>query len=419
VKHSDQPIRLGILGTRRGLAYAEAASVLPNVRLEALCGRNPQRLEFVGGLYPGVKLFTSYDEMLDDKEIDAVVVAHYADEHAPAACQALKAGKHVLSEVLAFGTIAEGVELARVAESAGKVYMLDENLCYLPCVQEMRRLYEAGELGELVYAEGEYVHFARDVLHQLVDLDIPHHWRLWLPPTYYVTHSLGPILRITGLRPVAVQAATGLLGMNREGELPIEAPSMIVVRLENGALVKSLHGGPYPREPWQPWYLIGGSKGCIENNRWPDPNEVTVYLDVERTARRYMTRHPQFQEEAAKTQHWGSDLISLYQFVKAIQTGSKPDIDIGLGLDMTLCGNLAWRSILQGGGWVEVPDLRREEVRKQWENDRYSSKPGTPEPYLLPNNSASRATMLPAPAVIESIRRRQADEPYYKAMYRD
>jgi predicted dehydrogenase len=333
--------------------------------------------------------------------------------------QALEAGKHVLSEVPAFVTIAEGVQLARAVEASGLVYMFGENFCYLALVQEMRRLYEAGELGELRYAEGEYVHFSRDVRHMLVDLDVPHHWRLWIPPTFYVTHSIGPVLRITGLRPVAVQAATGLLGMDREGELPTQTPAMELVRLENGALVKSLHGGPYPREPWQPWFLIGGSKGCIESNRWPDPNEVTVYLDKDQEIHRYAARFPRWEQQAARTQHWGADLFVVHEFARAIRTGSRPDIDVYMGLDMTLVGNLGWRSVLQGGGWIDIPDLRDEAVRKKWENDQYSCRPGTPEPYLLPNHATLGRTALPDEESLAGIRQRQDEEPYYQAMYKD
>lgn len=376
-------------------------------------------MQIIGDLYPEARLFTSYEEMLAAEEIDAVVVANYADAHVESACQALRAGKHVLSEVPACVTIAEGVELARTVEASGKVYMLGENFCYLACVQEMRRLYQAGELGELCYAEGEYVHFARDVAHLLIDLNIPHHWRLWMPPTFYVTHSIGPILYITGLRPVEVQAATGLLGMDRAGATPLQKPAMELVRLENGALVKSLHGGPYPREPWQPWFLVGGSKGCIESNRWPDPNEVTVYLDKDQEIRRYTARHARWEEKAARTQHWGADLFLVYEFVKAIQTGTRPEIDVYMGLDMTLIGNLGWRSVLQGGGWLEIPDLRHEAVRQEWEDDHYSCRPGTPEPYLLPNHATTRKTMLPDDAALASIRQRQEESPYYEAMYKD
>ena len=411
-------VRLGILGTRRGLAYAEAAAGLAGVEVAAFCGRNERRLEVIGQMYPAARLYTSYAEMLAQDDVDAVVVANYADEHVPAALDALAAGKHVLVEVPAFVAVAEAVALARAVEASGRVYMLGENFCYLAFVQEMRRLYEAGVLGELCYAEGEYVHFSRDVVHQLVDLDVPHHWRFWIPPTFYVTHSIGPILRITGLRPAAVQAATGMLGAGRPG-LPRESPAMELVRLENGALVKSLHGGPYPREPWQPWYLIGGSKGCIESNRWPPPDEVTLYLDEGRQTRRYIAEHPPAGAGPNRTQHWGADLYVVDEFARAIRAGTPPDIDVYMAIDMTLCGTLGWRSVLQGGGWIEVPDLRREEVRRQWENDHYSPRPGTPAEFLLPNHSQAEGSVLPGEETLAAIRRRQEEEPYYRAMYRD
>ncbi|MCJ7736127.1 MAG: Gfo/Idh/MocA family oxidoreductase [Anaerolineae bacterium] len=414
-----QVVRLGVLGTRRGLAFAEAAEQLPNVDVVAFCGRNPERNKIIGDMYPDVRMLSSYEDMLNDGTIDAIAVANYADEHVTAGCQALDAGKHVLSEVPACVTVADGVKLARTVENSGKVYMFGENFCYLAWVQEMRRLYESGALGELVYAEGEYMHFARDVWHQLVDLDIPLHWRSWMYPTFYVTHSMGPILRVTGMRPVAVQAATGMFGMNREGRAPLEDPAMELVRLENGALVKSLHGFAYPREPWQPWYLIAGAKGCIESNRWPDPADVTVFLDGYDAPRTYRAEHPRLQEESRKTQHWGSDLFVLDQFAKSIQTGSPPDIDVYMGLDMTLVGILGWRSVLQAGGWVEIPNLRDEAVRKEWENDHYSCKPGTPDEFLLPNRMASQSTVLPGTEVIEQIRKRQESEPYHAAMYHD
>ena len=109
----------------------------------------------------------------------------------------------------------------------------------------------------------------------------------------------------------------------------------------------------------------------------------------------------------------------MYEFARAIQTGEKPDIDVYMGLDMTLVGNLAWRSVLQGGGWIDIPDLRDEAVRKEWENDHYSCRPGTPEPYLLPNHATLGQTLLPDEQALQSIRQRQQEEPYHEAMYKD
>lgn len=418
-RRGSERVHLGILGTRRGIAFAEAAAQLPGVEVAGFCGRDLKRGKLIRELFPRARLYDSYEQMLDDSAVNAVVCANYADEHAPAAIDALEAGKHVLSEVVAFDTIAEGVQLARTVEKSGKVYFFGENFCYLPWVQEMRRLYQSGALGELRYAEGEYMHWAQDVLHLLVDLTIPHHWRLWIPPTFYCTHSVGPILWITGLRPVAVQASVGLLNLGGPGAPPVQSPALELVRLENGALVKSLHGGPYPREPWQPWLSLGGSKGCVENSRWPDPRLLTTYLQRDGRRRSYLAKFRRLARQARQTQHWGADLFVLERFVHAIRSGEKPELDVHLGLDMTLVGNLGWRSVLQEGRWIAIPDLRSEDVRQLWEEDRHSCKPGTPEPFLLPNHAQARTTVLPEAELLGQIRRRQKNVPYARAMYRD
>lgn len=51
--------------------------------------------------------------------MDAVVLANYANEHAPFAIKAMRAGKHVFSEVLPVQTIKEAVELIETIEETG------------------------------------------------------------------------------------------------------------------------------------------------------------------------------------------------------------------------------------------------------------------------------------------------------------
>ena len=137
-----------------------------------------------------------------------------------------------------------------------------------------------------------------------------------------------------------------------------------MVRLGNGALVKSLHGGGCPREPWSPWYVVYGTKGVIENRRWPDEKEVTLYTDGMEKPNTYQATFRELGELALESGHGGGDLFVTYEFLKAIRSGTNPDIDVFMGLDMTLPGILAWRSALSGGGFLEVPDMRNEAVGK-------------------------------------------------------
>ena len=149
-------IRVGVVGVRRGESFIKGAKDAVGMKLVAICDVWEERLRAAGSTY-GVATFTDYDAFLEH-DLDAVILANYFHEHAPFAVKALDAGKHVLSETSANGTIAQGVELCRAAERSGCIYMLAENYCYTVFSQELRRLYRTGEIGRVTYAEGEYNH---------------------------------------------------------------------------------------------------------------------------------------------------------------------------------------------------------------------------------------------------------------------
>jgi GFO/IDH/MocA oxidoreductase family protein len=92
-----------------------------------------------------------------DHAMDAVILVNDFDQHAPVAIGALERDLNVLSETAACRTLAEGVALIEAAEHASGVYMFAENYPYLPFTQEMRRRHQAGDIGEIRYAEAEYL----------------------------------------------------------------------------------------------------------------------------------------------------------------------------------------------------------------------------------------------------------------------
>ena len=69
--------------------------------------------------------------------MDAVVLANYATEHATFAIRCLRAGRHVMSEVLPSETMAQAVELIETVEETGLVYTYAENYCYMDLTFEM------------------------------------------------------------------------------------------------------------------------------------------------------------------------------------------------------------------------------------------------------------------------------------------
>ena len=186
-----EPIKIAVVGTGRGRVFMRPNLEVTGLKLTAICDRNPGKLEVLKRrLSPdgSLETYTDYDEMLEKADIDAVILANYFHEHAEFAIKALRKGKHVLSECVAMGTLAEGVELCRAVEESGKIYMIAENYPFSKQRMEMRRLYQSGELGELLYGEGEYCH----PMHEPYGIAPgEYHWRIRSPrPTTALTRSL-------------------------------------------------------------------------------------------------------------------------------------------------------------------------------------------------------------------------------------
>ena len=184
---AQKKIRIGVLGVGRGRTFTRTTDLF-GIELVAICDSWEEKLLEVGKEL-GVATYTDFDKMLEH-DLDAVVLANYFHEHAPFAIKALKAGKHVMSECSCCFTLAEGVELIRAVEKSKKIYMLAENYPFTLVNQELRRLYKAGKIGEMVYGEGEYVH-PEDANNWAYLAPGIKHWRNWIPSTYYCTSEIG------------------------------------------------------------------------------------------------------------------------------------------------------------------------------------------------------------------------------------
>ena len=260
-----EKVRIGVLGAYRGTGMINYCKAAQNAEVVAICDKWTEGLERQKEQNVGLDI-TYYDNFEDfiRHDMDAVVLANYANEHAPFAIRALKEGKHVFSEVLPAQTMKEAVELIETVESSGLVYAYGENYCYMPAPYEMKKLYEENVLGELEYAECEYLHNCESIWPSIAYGD-KNHWRNNMYSTFYCTHSLGPIIHATGLRPVSV---IGIEGTQNARCLRVGRKSgsygMELVTLENGGVIKSLHGGLYKNSIW---YSINGSKGRAESAR--------------------------------------------------------------------------------------------------------------------------------------------------------
>lgn len=375
-------IRVGVLGAFRGTSMINYCKIADNAEVVAICDKWKEGLDTQKEINKDLNIayFDNFDDFIK-YDMDAVVLANYATEHAPFAIKAMKAGKHVFSEVLPVQTMKEAVKLIECIEQTGKVYAYGENYCYMPAPYEMRKLYKEGIIGNLEYAECEYVHNCAPIWPSITYGD-KHHWRNNMYSTYYCTHSIGPIIHITGLRPVSVVGMESTLNerMRAVGQKGA-ALGMELITLENGAIVKSIHGGLYKDSKF---YCVYGEKGRMETARYAaNAGDVSkIYIEYDQAAGAYNTAKREEYHVGEKNKkehnfgHGGSDFWSMYNFIEKILGDENADtIDVFEALDMALPGMFAYRSILNGGSAETIPNLRNKEEREKYRTDVMCTDP--------------------------------------------
>lgn len=370
-------VKIGVFGVGRGSSMMKYCSESEHAELVAICdkweeGLNRKKKELDNDK---ITYYTSFDEFIKH-DMDAVVLANYATEHTPYAIKCLKSGKHVLSEVLPVQTMKEAVELVEAVESSDKIYAYAENYCYMPAPKEMKKLYNEGVLGEFEYGEGEYMHNCESIWHSITQGN-PDHWRNNICATYYCTHSIGPLIHITGLRPIKVvgfempfNARTARCGA-KSGHSAVE-----MITLENGAILKSIHGLGCSKDSI--WYSIYGTKGRLESAREDaDPDAyLKLYTNLDEfegeNAHRINSYLPadEYSEKAKAFGHGYADYYVMYNFIEKIRGNNDTDvIDVYEALDMFLPGLFAYRSVLNGGIPMDIPNLRDKTVREYFRHD--------------------------------------------------
>jgi predicted dehydrogenase len=152
-----KPLRTAILGTGfMGRVHLEAVRRVESVEAAAIAGRNVEAARQLGAGFSISAIATDYREILRDPEIDAVHICTPNAQHFPMAKDAIEAGKHVLCEKPLATSVEEGEELVSLAAKKGVRNCVCHNLRYYPMVQQMRRMREAGDLGEILVVQGTY-----------------------------------------------------------------------------------------------------------------------------------------------------------------------------------------------------------------------------------------------------------------------
>jgi predicted dehydrogenase len=150
-------IKTALIGTGfMGKVHAENVRRLGNVEIAAVADFADEPARKFGEAIGVERTTGDYHTLLKDPEIDAVHVLTPNALHYPMCKAALNAGKHVLCEKPFTVTSEEARELVELAASTKLANAINHNLRYYPVVQQIRRMIEAGDLGEILIVQGTY-----------------------------------------------------------------------------------------------------------------------------------------------------------------------------------------------------------------------------------------------------------------------
>ena len=358
-----RPVAIGVVGLRRGLHISGELANHPAAAFRSCCDSLPERAEGFRRQFPQAQAAGSYEALLDGPA-EAVIVATDMPTHVPLSVAAMRAGKDVLSEVTAFYTPAQGVELVETVEQSGRRYMLAENCLYTHAMMELMHQTMGGGLGELRYAEGDYVH------------DIRYLTGPKNPPQLADQAAAAVVLHArAGADPALFGPAAGARHRHAHRQQLCRARAAgwtwaaCSSSATTGAAVRILSAFAVQRHPSSLWVCYYGREGSLETDRLDE--RIHLWRQGNNYADGPLSYRPTGRDGRPMTMggHFGADGRMMQYWIESLANGLASPINVYEGADMTLPGLLGHRSSLRGNVPMDIPDFRDPAQREHWRND--------------------------------------------------
>ena len=285
------------MGKAHSNAYRQVARFFDDLPVEpvlkVICGRNEENVRKAAQKYGWEEYDTSWERVVERKDIDLVDVSVPGNMHAPIAIAAANAGKMVLCEKPLANTLADAREMYEAVQKNNVTNALCHNYRFAPAVQLAKQLIDEGRIGKIYHFRGTYLQ------DWIVDPNFPLVWRLQKEVAGSGAHGdlnahlidmarflVGEIAEVSGMmetfikqRPklAASDDRLGGVASSEMGEVTVDDAALFLVRFENGAIGSieatrfALGRKNYNR------FEINGSKGSLVFNM-ERMNELEVYL---------------------------------------------------------------------------------------------------------------------------------------------
>jgi predicted dehydrogenase len=368
----SKKINLAIVGLGFGAEFIPIYQAHPNANLVAVCQRDPKKLAAIQKAFGIAKGYTDYADLLRDPEIDAVHINTPIPDHAAQSIAALRAGKHVACTVPMATSVADCRTIVDLTQRTGLRYMMMETVVYAREYLFIKELYDRGELGKIQFLQAS---------HQQ-DMDgWPNYWP-GLPPMWYATHCVGPMLALTNAAAEYV-SCFGSGTIRRELVKHYQSPFAVEtahVKLRDSDLtariIRSLFDTArqyresidvYGSKKSFEWTLVENEPHVLHTAKLPEhkiPKKITVPDYAKRLPkgiRPFTTQgvydlgkktHLSFTQGAG---HGGSHPHLAHEFVTALVEGREPYPNARQSANWTCVGLCAHESALRGGRIVRLP----------------------------------------------------------------
>ncbi|CAM1363217.1 Gfo/Idh/MocA family protein [Tenacibaculum xiamenense] len=406
---NNQKLRLAFIGVGlRGTNHLKNALQRKDIEITAVCDTDSSRIDLVlekikknGGKKPKVFGKDDYDyrNMLELKEIDAVIISTPWLWHTRMACDSMKAGKYTGLEVSAANTLEECWDLVNVHESTGSHLMILENVNYRRDVLAVLNMVKQNVFGELLHLRCGYRHDLRHVKFnngkqpygggvEFGDKAISEaKWRtqhsLLRNADVYPTHGVGPVATMIdinrGNRFVSLTShATKALGLNKyieknggkdhpNAKLKWKQGDIITSTIEtsNGETIIVTHDVNSPR-PYSLDFQVQGTQGIADfdygKRRFfvEGLSKGHSWEDMEPWLKKY--DHPlwiKYGKYAEGAGHGGMDYFVMNAFVESAKENIAPPLDVYDAAAWSAITPLSEMSIENNGEPQDFPDFTR------------------------------------------------------------
>ena len=373
------PISIAVVGLGFGAEFAAIYNRHPDVRRTVIVDANRERLTRVGERFDISDRAETLESVITDPDIDAVHIVSGIPDHAQQTINVLRAGKHCACAVPMATSIEDLQEIIATVKETGLNYMMMETTFYDRTFLWVKDQLDAGVFGEIQMLRGSHYQDMENW---------PSYWA-GLPPMWYATHAVSPILALANTRATHTHcfgSGTMREELVQKYDNPFPIETAIFQLADSSVAAEVTRALFHSAKPYVESFDLHGSKATFEwQQEWGDPPLLHQLspLNQSKGPRKTKTKRVELPDYAERlppeiarfTQrgvydknhqhlsfehgggHGGSHPHLCHEFIRSVVEGRSSAINEIRGADWTAPGICAHQSALSGGKRITIPEF--------------------------------------------------------------